>query len=702
MLHMPTTLLLKDMSSLYGYIYCMLISEGLSGMPLFGGALYMIGRVTIVLAQTFSREEMLYLPRRMRYLRWPLLILLLLLALCVVVVYPLSFSSPQMWLIFSVVLSMQLGETLCQRVGRLCAEGRIELIAFLCFSGALHGCLLAIQTLILLVNLPLGLSLPIILGYVLCAMSTFYSTYVAYEERSNLPRPDQTEAQDTLATIHRAHALTAYERLSTFLLTAMEMTLIVMYTFLATTAEQMLIRMALAVLTMLLCQEVASIFLGRKKKKGKDEPTTLLLIGLSFWLYGLWIFSSMLKRQMVDISVTYFCLALCSVGCSVCSACLTALEGSMDAVARFTSGQELPGYRMMRHVMREMASLLGQMLALVALTLLCFRAGEALPRTPEEIVSSFQPIMVVPALLTALMALLSVLRFPLSNRYMQKVLRFLHIRESGEENKALEKQLEEVVIKRHVQPLGIRFLMAVARPFFRHTVKGAENIHPDETNPLVFLCNHGEIYGPVAGMLYCPVPVRPWTISDISIDPREVAEYVYKYTFSQIKWLGPLRWPISKLCGPVSVWAMKSLESVPVYRHKPRELTTTFRKSVEAMQAGDNLLIFPENPDADPNRPGYEHGRPGELFRGFPMLAQIYYSRTGKACRFVPVLAHKGMRTLSFGTEIDYNPDAHPIEERDRVVEEASRQMQEMFAREEALFREKEEAERKKSRSKKA
>ena len=192
------------------------------------------------------------------------------------------------------------------------------------------------------------------------------------------------------------------------------------------------------------------------------------------------------------------------------------------------------------------------------------------------------------------------------------------------------------------------------------------------------------------------VPVRPWTISDISIDPDEVAQYVYKYTFSQMKWLGPLRWPISKLCGPLSVWAMKSVECVPVYRHKPRELTTTFRKSVEAMQAGDNLLIFPENPDADPNRPGYEHGRPGELFRGFTMLAQVYYARTGKCCRFVPMLAHKGMRTLSFGTEIDYDPEKHPIEERDRVVEEAQRQMWEMFDREERLYQEKKAKEKKK------
>ena len=68
----PTTLLLTDMSSLYGYIYCMLISEGLSGMPLFGGALYMIGRVTTVFAQTFSPEEAIYLPKALRWMRIPL------------------------------------------------------------------------------------------------------------------------------------------------------------------------------------------------------------------------------------------------------------------------------------------------------------------------------------------------------------------------------------------------------------------------------------------------------------------------------------------------------------------------------------------------------------------------------------------------------------------------------------------------------
>ena len=169
----PTTLLLTDMSSLYGYIYCMLISEGLSGMPLYGGALYMIGRVTTVFAQTFSPEEAIYLPKALRWMRVPLMILLLLLSLCLVVLYPMSFGSTQMWLIFSVVLSMQLRDSLCQRMGRLCLDGRMEQTTFLCLSGALHGCMMALQALILAVNLPVQLSVPMMIGYLLCGMAAF-------------------------------------------------------------------------------------------------------------------------------------------------------------------------------------------------------------------------------------------------------------------------------------------------------------------------------------------------------------------------------------------------------------------------------------------------------------------------------------------------------------------------------------------------
>ena len=131
---------------------------------------------------------------------------------------------------------------------------------------------------------------------------------------------------------------------------------------------------------------------------------------------------------------------------------------------------------------------------------------------------------------------------------------------------------------------------------------------------------------------------------------------------------------------------MGQLESIPVYRNKLRELMKTFNQSVEAMQAGDNLLIFPENPDGVEQGKGYERAGIGEMFRGFAMLAPIYYNKTGKCCRFLPMFAHKGLRTLSFGTPVAYNPDTPPNEERDRIVDALLAQMQSLADREEALY----------------
>lgn len=683
-------MLLSTLTSLYAYIYCMMVSQALTAMPVYGGALFMCARVATVFGQTFSARSKRYLPQGLKPWRWVLLAVLLLLNLCLVVLYPMALQSPQVWLLFALVLSMQVRDTICQQLARLSAHGRLSEPRFWVYAALWHVIALGTVLVVLLCSLELELALSLLGGYLLCSLVAFYDLLKQRDRMQAMKEEPTAEAEQLGQSVRRANAFTVFEWLTALIMAAMEMTLIVMYTYLAATADQLLIRMAMAVLTTLVSGEAAGWFLRWRKGKKRSDHNNLILVGLAMWIGGLWSFSSMLGTGAPDLTHTYICLGLCSVGCSICSACLEALEKPMFAVARFASGDDLTGYRQLRVVNRELAMLLGQMLALAALTALCFLTGaQELPRTVAEIAARFQPVMVVPALLTVLLALVCALRFPLNSRHLDKVMRFLHIRESGGENPALEKQLQSVVIQRHTQPWLIRALMALLRPAFRHTLKDAENVKPDESNPIVFLCNHGEVYGPVAGMLFCPVPVRSWSISDMMIDPKEVAEYSYKYTFSQIKWLGPLRWPVARLLGYISVWGMTKLEAVPVFRNKPRELMTTFRKSVEAMQAGDNLLIFPENPDADPDAPGYEDGRPGELFRGFPMLAQVYYNKTGKRCRFLPMLAHKGMRTLSFGTEIVYDPDAAPIDERDRIVEEASRQMQALFDREEALFQKK-------------
>ncbi len=232
---------------------------------------------------------------------------------------------------------------------------------------------------------------------------------------------------------------------------------------------------------------------------------------------------------------------------------------------------------------------------------------------------------------------------------------------------------------------SIRTLMFILRCVMPHKLKNVENVRLAEDDPIVYLCNHGELYGPIAGMLYCPGYVRPWTISELCCDLQEATAYVKRYTLKKVDWADQRKQRVAGFLALATLKLMRAVQSIPVFRHKPRELMTTFRQSVEALQQGANLLIFPENPDTDPSSPGYKSGRPPTLFRGFPMLAQIYYNRTGKRCRFLPVLCYKEGRTVSFGTEIVYNPDNDPIAERDRIVDETYHQMQALYDREEAL-----------------
>ena len=671
------------MGGLYAFIYCMMASSALTDMPIYGGALYMCGRVTTVFLATYPGAA--YLPPAAKRWRGALMALMLLMNLCVVVVYPISWGSPTMWLIFALVLGMMLRDALTQWLARQEASGRMEQARYVRLMALCHGLCALIVAAMLLYNLPLTTALFLLGGYLLCGAILGYSMRKERLAVREAEQPAEEPLPALLEQVRRANAFVTFERLSMAVSIALELTLVVMYTYLAATGEQMLISMALAVLTILAFREAAEFLLRRKERRRLSDPTNVMLLGLLMWLGGLWIFSRALRDGGMTLTNTYLCLGLCSAGSTLCGTCLQRMEQAVAGAARFASGRSVPGYERMRAAGQELALLLGEMLALTALTALCFVTGGDLPRDGAQLAARFQPLMVLPALLTVLAALLCVLRFPLSSRYMHKLARFLHIRESGGDNPALEKQLEEVVLSRHRQPFFIRAFMAVLRPFFRHTLKGMEHIVPDENNPIVFLCNHGEIYGPVAAMLYIPVPVRPWVISNMTTSVDEVAEYLYKYTFSPITWLGPARMWIARQLGRLSVWAMRQLEAIPVYRHKPRELMTTFRRSVEAMEAGDNLLIFPENPDAT-ETPGYRHGGMGDMYRGFPMLAQVYYNRTGKRCRFLPMYAHKGLRTLTFGEPILYDPDADPMAERDRIVDEATRQMREMAAREDAAW----------------
>ena len=156
-------------------------------------------------------------------------------------------------------------------------------------------------------------------------------------------------------------------------------------------------------------------------------------------------------------------------------------------------------------------------------------------------------------------------------------------------------------------------------------------------------------------------------------DQLAVTKYVYDNTTSRQNWPMWMRKAVARFLGWLSVNVMSQLESIPVYRDSPLKLRETFRLSIEAMEAGDNLLIFPENPEHK-----YETQGIGELSPGFVMLADVYWKRKKKRMRMLPMYADKSRRTITFGEIIVYDPENNLKDEQNRIQQETVRQIQEL------------------------
>ena len=121
---------------------------------------------------------------------------------------------------------------------------------------------------------------------------------------------------------------------------------------------------------------------------------------------------------------------------------------------------------------------------------------------------------------------------------------------------------------------------------------------------------------------------------------------------------------------------MNSLRAIAVYRDSPMKLRQTLRESVEALSAGENLMIFPEHPEGK-----YVKGGISELSPGFLMLAEAWWKKSGKQLRIMPVYANRDKRTFTFGSEIVYQPENGYASEQERIMKEVYEQLMMLSAR---------------------
>ena len=193
----------------------------------------------------------------------------------------------------------------------------------------------------------------------------------------------------------------------------------------------------------------------------------------------------------------------------------------------------------------------------------------------------------------------------------------------------------------------------------------------DVKGPVVYICRHRNALGPVSALCLLPLHTRPWAFS-LFMDPNSCRDHLKNYTF-------PVTWKIDPTRSRFYAWLggtlfaklVCSTGAIPVYRNSLK-VKETYRQSIEAMEAGDSVLLLP---DVDYTS---KDGEMGSMYEGFLLLDQIWNRKTGKHIQFVPVNISITNRTMTLGRSIAFTGALPYRQEKDIIVRQMGNTINEM------------------------
>ncbi len=197
---------------------------------------------------------------------------------------------------------------------------------------------------------------------------------------------------------------------------------------------------------------------------------------------------------------------------------------------------------------------------------------------------------------------------------------------------------------------------AVRLVYPKTTVEGTENLPAGEG--CVVVGNHTQMNGPIIGEIYFPGPRRTWCASEM-MELKEVPGYAFQDFWSQkpkrVRWFFRL---LSYIIPPLAVAVFNNALTIPVYRDA--RIVSTFRRTMESLKAGENVIIFPEY-DKKYNHILYD------FQSQFIDVAYFVWKQTGTRLAFVPMYIAPRLRRVVLGPPIRFD-GAQPIaKERERI-----------------------------------
>ena len=181
--------------------------------------------------------------------------------------------------------------------------------------------------------------------------------------------------------------------------------------------------------------------------------------------------------------------------------------------------------------------------------------------------------------------------------------------------------------------------------------------------PVVYVSHHQNMFGPVNVLLWYPKFMRVWGLS-VFIDQQACYDHYVNYTFTQRFKMPPfiakpLAWGVSYFVSRLA----QSARVIPVYR-RSRQIIRTLKESVETLQAGASVLIFPDIDYAS------DDSEVGRIYEGFLNLEKYYNLKTGEHINFVPLYANQDTKEILCGQAVRFDRDRDFIEQRDEKAQE--------------------------------
>lgn len=211
------------------------------------------------------------------------------------------------------------------------------------------------------------------------------------------------------------------------------------------------------------------------------------------------------------------------------------------------------------------------------------------------------------------------------------------------------------------QSLFFRFLRALIK-FFTPSMETVWS-EPFRGEPSVFVCNHDRAWGPIAMCAHFDhyKDVRPWINAQV-LSHKEIPAYVREdFWWPQNKWYTKIfDYTLTYIIALFFPLILKGSACVPVY-HDAGAIGT-LRSSVDVLQSGYHIILFPEHPT------GYkQYGT--DIFSGFSSIGRLLKRRTGQTVNFYPTFIDWKAGKISVGPPISYSGDGSHKESSKEISE---------------------------------